>query len=447
VVVSTLPEPQPTTVAPAVAHLVERLVAMAEGRPDARYAMEEVAELEVAQEELRVAAEEMRVQQAQIRQLVSQYETERRWRGQLSSLVPLGLCTTDGAGKIVEANPALAAAFGVPLTRLRGKPLSVYLAPEDVRSFRSGVRALASGQAVEHHAAVRLRDRNDQAPAVEIFGFADVTAPLDSEARIQWVLVPQYASGPDEPPLPTGAAEATSTLGLAAALAELSTLPLEDDDRQRLLGRIAVLARGAVPSADWISLTVGPPAQPQLLASDSTEAQEFDGMQMRAAEGPCWEAYASRATVLTGDVTTDPRWPALLGLAGAGSVRSVLALPVLEAGAATGVLNVYAGKPDAFSAVGQRLGEVVAAAVTGILQRIAERQALKDLVANLETALTSRAVIDQAKGVLMARLGIDADEAFARLVGLSSRLNVKLRELAHLVVEGHADQVIAALRD
>jgi AmiR/NasT family two-component response regulator len=71
---------------------------------------------------------------------------------------------------------------------------------------------------------------------------------------------------------------------------------------------------------------------------------------------------------------------------------------------------------------------------------------LKGLVANLETALTSRAVIDQAKGILMARLDIDADEAFARLAKLSSRLNVKLRDLARLVVEGQADRVIAALR-
>jgi hypothetical protein len=128
-------------------------------------------------------------------------------------------------------------------------------------------------------------------------------------------------------------------------------------------------------------------------------------------------------------------------------VRSVLSLPVLEGGQSTGVLNVYAGRPDAFGSGGRRLGEVVAAAVTGVLQRIAEREALKDLVTNLETALTSRAVIDQAKGILMARLGVDAEQAFARLVTLSSRLNVKLRDLAHLVVEGRADQVIAALRD
>jgi AmiR/NasT family two-component response regulator len=53
-------------------------------------------------------------------------------------------------------------------------------------------------------------------------------------------------------------------------------------------------------------------------------------------------------------------------------------------------------------------------------------------------------VIDQAKGMVMARLGIDADEAFARLVKLSSHLNVKLRDLAALIVEGHVDAVLRA---
>jgi GAF domain-containing protein len=294
---------------------------------------------------------------------------------------------------------------------------------------------------------VQVRGRGEQAGAAELFGFADLTAPLDSEARIQWVLVPQPLSPPEGSDAPDGGPTDASPLGLAAALAELSTLPLEDDDRQQLLGRIAVLARGAVPSADWVSLTVGSPAEPQLLASDSAEAQEFDGVQMRAQEGPCWEAFATGTTVLTGDVTVDPRWPALTRLTGGGSVRSVLALPVLEGGKSTGVLNVYAGGTDAFGTGGRRLGEVVAAAVTGLLQRIAEREALKRLVANLETALTSRAVIDQAKGMLMARLDVDADEAFTRLARLSSRLNVKLRDLARLLVEGHADQVIAALSD
>jgi 3-hydroxyacyl-CoA dehydrogenase len=125
-------------------------------------------------------------------------------------------------------------------------------------------------------------------------------------------------------------------------------------------------------------------------------------------------------------------------------VRSVLAVPLQEEGRTTGVVNVYSGRPAAFGPVGRRIAELAAAAVTGILQTVAEREAMQQLATNLERALTSRAVIDQAKGVIMARLGVSAEDAFARLVKLSSRLNVKVRDLAALVVEGHVDAVLHA---
>jgi AmiR/NasT family two-component response regulator len=90
------------------------------------------------------------------------------------------------------------------------------------------------------------------------------------------------------------------------------------------------------------------------------------------------------------------------------------------------------------------MAELAAVAVAGILQNVAERESMQALADNLERALTSRAVIDQAKGMVMARLGVGADDAFARLVTLSSRLNVKLRDLAGLIVEGHVDAVLRA---
>src|SRR3712207_9474934 len=86
-------------------------------------ALDVLADLEVAHEELKVAEEEVRVQQEQIEALLSRYESERRWLSQLSGLVPVALAQTDGAGKLLDANPALAALLHVPLPRLAGKPL------------------------------------------------------------------------------------------------------------------------------------------------------------------------------------------------------------------------------------------------------------------------------------------------------------------------------------
>jgi GAF domain-containing protein len=228
-------------------------------------------------------------------------------------------------------------------------------------------------------------------------------------------------------------------MAMARAFAELILLPLDSGDEQRLLHRIATVVRGAVRGATALSINVGPPLEPQLLASDEAAAQTFDGRQMAAGEGPCQDAYEQRTDVVTTDVTTDARWPRLRRLLTDGSVRSVLAVPAQLPDERWMVLNVYSDQAGVFTGDSVRLGEMLAAAVAAMLREVADRAALRQLAANLEAALTSRAVIDQAKGVLIARTGASAEEAFARLARLSQVLNVKVRDLAPLVVAGQPD--------
>ncbi|MGY1631437.1 ANTAR domain-containing protein [Geodermatophilus sp. SYSU D01186] len=419
------------------------------GRPSLQphEALTRLADLEVAHEELRVAEEELRVQQEQIAVLLAGYEAERRWRTHLSATVPVALCVTDGAGRLLDANRAMADVLHVPLHRLRGKPLSVYLGAGDAQAFRTAVGDLAGRGATERRLRVTLRSRRSAEEPAELFGFPDTGGVAGSEPRVQWVVLAGSARMVDDEVAPlAGDVSAVDAIGVASALAELSALPIDDDDRTRLLTRMAVLVRGAVPSATGVSITIGSPAEPQQLGSDSALAQEFDGRQLEAEQGPCWEAHVRGAVVVTPDVATDERWPRLRDLPGDPKVRAVLAIPLREGEQAVGVLNVYAEQVGVFGQDGRRIAELVAAVVGGVLQSATERAALQTLAANLEKALTSRAVIDQAKGVLMAHLGVDADEAFARLVALSNRHNVKLRDLAQLVVTGHADEVVAAAR-
>jgi PAS domain-containing protein len=292
----------------------------------------DLANVQVAQEELRGAEEEMRVQQEQMTQLLVQHEAERRWRGQLAAVVPVGLCVTDGNGTLVDADPALATYLGTALQQLRGKPLSVYLRPEDVSSFSSALRTLASGSAIEHRVQATVQPRHRPPDRASLFGFTEVGDHRSPVARIQWVLVPDSARtvGPEtERTAPAAAVAPTpedddaiegviptsDVISLATSLAELASLPIGELDRQRLLTRMATLVRDAVPAAEWVSITLGDPAKPQRLGSDTPEAQEFDGRQVQAGEGPCWEAYRSGSTVITNDVTADPRWRAWLARA------------------------------------------------------------------------------------------------------------------------------------
>ncbi|MGY1671468.1 ANTAR domain-containing protein [Geodermatophilus sp. SYSU D00710] len=407
-----------------------------------------LGELEVAYEELRVAEEELRTQQETIAELLA---TDRRRREhQLADTLPVALLRTDAEGRILHGNPAAAQLLGLPAARLARRVLLASVELADRGPLRRALSALATGERGEAQVDVTFHGRDGRARPVRLFGWPETTSP--GRAVLRWLGIEAPATGSPAALPPAGEAAATEPvateaageaggagMAMAQAFAELVLLPLDAGDEQRLLHRIVTVVRGAVPGATALSINVGPPMEPQLLASDDTVAQVFDGHQMVAGEGPCQDAYEQRAVVVTADVTTDARWPRLRGLLTDAGVRSVLAVPAQLPDQRWMVLNVYSDRAGVFTGGSVRLGEMVAAAVAAILREVAERAALGQLAANLERALTSRAVIDQAKGVLIARTGGSAEDAFDRLSRLSQALNVKLRDLAPMVVAGNPD--------
>lgn len=173
------PESEPTA-------LPDLPTALPDGPITSERVLAELANVQVAHEELRVAEEEVRVQQEQITKLLMQHDADRRWRGQMSMLVPVALCVSDGNGALVDANPALAAHLGAGLHRLRGKPLSVYLAPEDVKEFRTALRTLSSGTATECRLTLAIRPRGR--PPVRTSGGAGGRAEQHVDGRAMAVL-------------------------------------------------------------------------------------------------------------------------------------------------------------------------------------------------------------------------------------------------------------------
>ena len=376
-------------------------------------------------------------------------EADARWRARLSAVPPIGVCVTDGRGELIDVDPALAGYLDAGPSGVPTKPLSAFLHPADGPAFREALRVLGSGSVGEHRITVTLRPWHGPPRSGDLVGFTETASADPLDARVLWVLLaalrsgaevvmPGEISGSDE-----FADEPPDTVAMATAFARLSALPAEHENLQRVLTLIAGLVKDAVPAAVYVSITMGPPSDPDRMGSDSIQAQDVDGLQFRVQQGPCWEAYESGSTVTSGDLTSDQRWPALVGLASDSAVRSALAIP-LGVDDRVGVLNIYAERRHAFGPSNRRIGELVAASVAAVLHTLAERETLQGLAVNLEAALASRAVIDQAKGVLMGRLRMSPDEAFTRLVALSSRLNVKVRDLARLVVEGD-ESVIATM--
>jgi GAF domain-containing protein len=135
------------------------------------------------------------------------------------------------------------------------------------------------------------------------------------------------------------------------------------------------------------------------------------------------------------DLTREPRWPRYVPAALEAGVRSSLSvgLPIHES--VTGALNMYAGKPDAFDDDARVIAQTFAGYAAVALANAHLYDATATLAQQMQTAMESRAVIEQAKGIVMAERHCTPDEAFALLSQISQDSNRKLREVASALVK------------
>jgi GAF domain-containing protein len=163
--------------------------------------------------------------------------------------------------------------------------------------------------------------------------------------------------------------------------------------------------------------------------------RRLEALQFRIGEGPCRDAIRNDESYVTGSLSTDPRWPRFADAATALGYESLLSVPLRARGAPVGSMNLYAKEPDAFDGRVQRLTSQLAEQAGTLLVNAHLHASTRRLVAQLEQALASRSVIEQAKGIVMSRRGCDADEAFALLRERSQKSNRKLRDVAAEIVE------------
>lgn len=164
----------------------------------------------------------------------------------------------------------------------------------------------------------------------------------------------------------------------------------------------------------------------------SGSVAEIDQLQYRSWEGPCIEAAESAKIVVADRNVAMERWPGFAAAAASYGVGSYLSIPLppLEPGVRAGAVNVYGSSPDGFARSEVALLNLFTTAAGYAISSAERYRSAHQIVVQLEDALASRAVIDQAKGVLIAVHGVDADAAFAMLVDKSQRSNTKLRVVA-----------------
>ncbi len=222
---------------------------------------------------------------------------------------------------------------------------------------------------------------------------------------------------------------------LVASLLGLSELLTGHRPLRDTLTDIAEFAVRAIPGAEGAGLTMLEDDRPQTVVASAEFVHVIDDVQYGLGEGPCLQAVASRRTQTSGSLGGDARWPHFGPRIGRMGVHSVLSLPLLLPERVVGALNVYAHGKDAFGAESVRIGELFARPAAVSVHNAQVLGQSQRLATQLGEALTSRAVIDQAVGVLMSRTGATAEEAFGRLRALSQAQHVKLAEVSRLLVD------------
>jgi hypothetical protein len=223
---------------------------------------------------------------------------------------------------------------------------------------------------------------------------------------------------------------------LARAFVGLADTLVEDYDVVELAQQLVDSSMVLLPIAAAGILIRDLHGDLQVLASSSEQTRLLELLQVQAGFGPCLLAYQTGEQVLVDDLQIDQqRWPAFAQRAAEYDYRSVSALPLRLRSEHVGALNLFRHEPHALNATDLAVGQALADVATiGIMhQRVVTRAEL--IGQQLQTALNTRVVVEQAKGVIAERGGVDMDRAFLLLRNYARRTNQRLADVARAVVE------------
>jgi transcriptional regulator with GAF, ATPase, and Fis domain len=224
---------------------------------------------------------------------------------------------------------------------------------------------------------------------------------------------------------------------VAEAFVELADTLVDDFDVVDFLHQVTVrCAQVLGVSAAGVLLTDQRGAL-QVVAASTEQTRLLELLQLQTDQGPCPECFHTGRPIAVADLSAaTSRWPRFAAEARQGGFASVHALPMRLRTDIIGALNLFGTQPGALDEDTIRLGQALADVATiGLLQARAIRHR-ETLAEQLQTALNSRIIIEQAKGVIAERRHLDMDQSFTLLRGTARTSNRRLYELARAVVDG-----------
>jgi GAF domain-containing protein len=225
-------------------------------------------------------------------------------------------------------------------------------------------------------------------------------------------------------------------LGLAEALVELADTLVDDFDTVDFLHTLTARTIELVDAEAAGVMVTDQRGRLRVLAASSEQARLLELFELQNDEGPCLDCFRTGRAVPETDLAEPGHpWPLFAGEALAAGHRTVSALPLRLRDHVVGALNLFGGDPGRLSTDDLRLAQALADVATiGLLQQRTVRR--RELLAEqLQTALHSRVVLEQAKGVLSERGQMTMDEAFSRLRAYARAHGTLLSDVARGVVD------------
>ena len=223
---------------------------------------------------------------------------------------------------------------------------------------------------------------------------------------------------------------------LSETFVELTDTMVADFD---LIDFLHVLTSRSVELLDVSAaglLLADPGGELRVVAASSEAARLLELFQLQSDQGPCLDCFRSGRPVSATDLSSDQRWPRFADAAEQAGFAAVQALPMRLRDQVVGALNLFRTVPGAFEPLNVRVGQALADVATISLLHERSMRRSDTLNEQLQTALNSRVIIEQAKGKLAERLGIDVSQAFDLLRDQARNRNQRLSDVARAFVEG-----------
>jgi GAF domain-containing protein len=222
------------------------------------------------------------------------------------------------------------------------------------------------------------------------------------------------------------------------AVAQLAELSFESTSLDGMLQRIAELAQRVIPGVDAASISLVAQDKAQTAAYTGQLALDLDETQYTRGYGPCLEAAVGEEMREITDAREEARWPEYTAVAVERGALSSMSVPVPVREGIHGALNLYAFPAHAFDDPARHNARAFASYAAVAVHNMHLYESTRELAENLDLAMRHRAVIEQAKGILMSQRRCDATEAFNMLAAASQRSNRKLRDIAQGIVDSVA---------